>query len=234
MKNSVSPVRNHQIQGLEAPEIDQKSTENRHRVSDAFFVIFWSKSTLILTSKMEPFGHREPLKNVSKIWPRKKRVPPSSCAALPVAPLPPITCSGKPAPKSDKGNVCADDELESKVGEHKKNACDLHGQCNDIHDFRQVARCTNKLKKHSITRSQEHQHPWKKNMRQLAKNQRGYVPKQPPNYQKSKKIWSKMCSGCFLKANGLQVDARSRNGPEKIEVGRFGEPFERPNRDKID
>ena len=26
-----------------------------------------------------------------------------------------------------------------------------------------------------------------------------------------------MCSGCFLKANGLQVDARSRNGPEKIE-----------------
>ena len=40
MKNSVSPIRNHHFQGLEAPEIDQKSTENRHRVSDAFFVTF--------------------------------------------------------------------------------------------------------------------------------------------------------------------------------------------------
>ena len=70
-----------------------------------------------------------------------------SCGRIPVAPLPPITCSGKPAPKSDKGNVCADDVLESKVGEHKKSACDLHGQCNEIHDFRQVARCTKKLKK---------------------------------------------------------------------------------------
>ena len=66
---------------------------------------------------------------------------------IPVAPLPPITCSGKPAPKSDKGNVCADDELESKVGEHNKNACDLHGQCNEIHDFRQVATYTKKLEK---------------------------------------------------------------------------------------
>ena len=90
MKNSVSLIRNHHFQGLEATEIDQKSTENRHRVSDAFFVTFWSKSTLILTSKMEPFGHREPLKNVSKIWPRKKGVQSFSCAALPVAPLPPI------------------------------------------------------------------------------------------------------------------------------------------------
>ena len=65
-----------------------------------------------------------------------------SCGRIPVAPLPPITCSGKPAPKSDKGNVCADDELESKVGGHKKSACDVHGQCNEIHDFRQVATCT--------------------------------------------------------------------------------------------
>ena len=172
MKNSVSLIRNHHFQGLEAPEIDQKSTENRHRVSDAFFVTFWSKSTLILTSKMEPFGHREPLKNVSKIWPRKKRVRWNPCAGRPVAPLPPITCSGKPAPKSDKGNVCADDELESKVGEHKKSACDLHGQCNEIHDFRQVARCTKKLKKHCITRSKEHQHPWKKHGTTCQKSKR--------------------------------------------------------------
>ena len=63
-------------------------------------------------------------------------------------------------------------------------------------------------------------------MGQLAQNQRGYVPKQPPNYQKSKKKSSKMCSGCFLKANGLQVDARSRNGPEKIEYGLdYGSPL---------
>ena len=35
-----------------------------------------------------------------------------------------------------------------------------------------------------------------------------------------------MCSGCFLKANGLQVDARSRNGPEKIEYGLdYGSPL---------
>ena len=40
MKDSVSPIRNHHFQGLEAPEIDQKSTGNRHRVSDAFFVTF--------------------------------------------------------------------------------------------------------------------------------------------------------------------------------------------------
>ena len=39
-KNSVSPIQNHHFQALEAPEIDQKSTENRHRVSDAFFVTF--------------------------------------------------------------------------------------------------------------------------------------------------------------------------------------------------
>ena len=54
------------------------------------------------------------------------------------------TCSGKPAPKSDKGNLCADDELESKVGKHKNSAWDLllvHGQCNEIHDFEQVATC---------------------------------------------------------------------------------------------
>ena len=37
------------------------------------------------------------------------------------------------------------------------------------------------------------------------------------NYYKSKKISSNMRSGCFLKPSGLQVDARSRNGPEKIE-----------------
>ena len=35
--------------------------------------------------------------------------------ALPVAPLPPITCSGKPAPKSDNGNASADVELETTV-----------------------------------------------------------------------------------------------------------------------
>jgi len=35
-----------------------------------------------------------------------------------------------------------------------------------------------------------------------------------------------MCSGCFLKANGLQVDARSRNGPEKIEYSLdYGSPL---------
>ena len=55
---------------------------------------------------------------------------------LPVAPLPPITCSGKPAPKSDNGNACADDELESKVVEHKDSAWDLHGQFNEIHGLR--------------------------------------------------------------------------------------------------
>ena len=35
-----------------------------------------------------------------------------------------------------------------------------------------------------------------------------------------------MCSGCFLKPNGLQVDARSRNGSEKIEYGTdYGSPL---------
>ena len=59
-----------------------------------------------------------------------------SCGRIPVAPLPPITCSGKPAPKSDNGNACADDELESKVVEHKDSAWDLHGQFNERHGFR--------------------------------------------------------------------------------------------------
>ena len=66
----------------------------------------------------------------------KKSVQYFSCAGLLVAPLPPITCSGKPAPKSDKGNVGTDDELKSRVGEHKNSAWDLHGQCYEIHDFR--------------------------------------------------------------------------------------------------
>ena len=61
---------------------------------------------------------------------------PGAYGRIPVAPLPPITCSGKPAPKSDKGNVCADDELESKVVEHKDSAWDLHGQFNETHGFR--------------------------------------------------------------------------------------------------
>ena len=38
-----------------------------------------------------------------------------SCGRIPVAPLPPITCSGKPAPKSDNGNASADVELETTV-----------------------------------------------------------------------------------------------------------------------
>ena len=110
MKNSVSPIRNHHFQALEPPEIDQKSTENPHRISDTFFVTCLSKLTSVLTSKMEPFCHRRPLKNGSNIWPRKKSAAWNPCALLPVAPLPPITCSGKPAPKSDNGNVCAEHE----------------------------------------------------------------------------------------------------------------------------
>ena len=55
-------------------------------------------------------------------------------------------------------------------------------------------------------------------MGQLAKNRRGYLPEQPPNYQKSKKISSTTRSGCLFEAIGLQVDARSRNGPEKVEL----------------
>ena len=40
---------------------------------------------------------------------------PRAYGRIPVAPLPPITCSGKPAPKSDNGNASADVELETTV-----------------------------------------------------------------------------------------------------------------------
>ena len=120
-------------------KIDQKSKEKRYRNPEALFVDFLIDLASILTSNLEPFGHRGPSKNVSKIRPRKRAGWSGPCGCIPVAPLPPITCSGKPAPKSDKGNICADDELESKVGEHKNSAWDLlrvHAQCNEIHSFR--------------------------------------------------------------------------------------------------
>ena len=71
-------------------KIDQKSKEKRYRNPEALFVDFLSDLASILTSNLEPFGHRGPSKNVSKIRPRKRAGKSLSCGRIPVAPLPPI------------------------------------------------------------------------------------------------------------------------------------------------
>ena len=120
-------------------KINENSIKKAKRFANSIFNIILLDLTSNWTSDLRPFGHQKPLKNVSKIRPRKKGVQSFSCAALPVAPLPPITCSGKPAPKSDKGNVSADDELESKAGENKNNAWDLHEmKCNMYKKFKSI------------------------------------------------------------------------------------------------
>ena len=53
-------------------KIDQKSMKKRHRNPEALFVHFLTDLASILTSNLEPFGHRGPSKNVSKIRPRKR------------------------------------------------------------------------------------------------------------------------------------------------------------------
>ena len=53
-------------------QIDQKSMKKRHRNPEALFVHFLTDLASILTSNLEPFGHRGPSKNVSKIRPRKR------------------------------------------------------------------------------------------------------------------------------------------------------------------
>ena len=55
-------------------QIDQKSRKKRHRNPEALFVHFLTDLASILTSNLEPFGHRGPSKNVSKIRPRKRAV----------------------------------------------------------------------------------------------------------------------------------------------------------------
>ena len=53
-------------------QFDQKSMKKRHRNPEALFVHFLTDLASILTSNLEPFGHRGPSKNVSKIRPRKR------------------------------------------------------------------------------------------------------------------------------------------------------------------
>ena len=78
--------------------------EKHHRILDTLFAHFLMDLASILTSKMEPFA-TEGLQKTSPKSELENGTPTDgkhfSCGRIPVAPLPPITCSGKPAPKSD-------------------------------------------------------------------------------------------------------------------------------------